>query len=123
MEFLTAMGIKRVYDALAPRKIVERVRLGEPTAAGEPPRLGARTSDVRDAFFEVIEPPRLSSEAPLRSAVARGIAERAFGYVSFTPFVASCALSPCGPRSPGRQSKRSLTASHGSSTSCMTHRG
>jgi len=82
MELLTAMGIKRVYDTLAPRKILERVRLGEPTAAGEPPRLGMRTSDVRDAFFEVIEPPRLSSEAPLRTAVARGVAERAFGYTS-----------------------------------------
>ncbi len=82
MELLTAMGIKRVYDTLAPRKIIERVRLGEPIAPGELPRLGVRTSDVRDAFFEVIEPPRLSSDVPLRAAIARGIAERVFGYTT-----------------------------------------
>jgi len=84
MELLTTMGRQKVFATLAPGKIIERMRLGEPVGEGERPLLGVRTSDVRDAFFRVLEPPRLESEKALRNAIVRGVAERQFAYTSGT---------------------------------------
>jgi hypothetical protein len=39
-------------------------------------------TDVVDAFFGVLEPPRLESAAAVRKAVVRGVAESVFGYTS-----------------------------------------
>jgi len=61
---------------------VERVKLGESVAEGEPPILGIRTSDVLEAFFRDIAPPRLESATVLRKGIARGIAEGVFAYTS-----------------------------------------
>lgn len=84
MELLTSVGTPKVHGSVTPRKLVERVRLGEALAAGEPPRLGIRAAHVRDAFFENLEPPRLESAAALRKAIARGVGESAFAYTSGT---------------------------------------
>ena len=78
MELLTQTGVKRVHGSLMPHKIVERLKLGE----GDPPRMGVKTSDVRDAFFSFIEPPRLESDDPIRKAIARGVLEGSFAYIS-----------------------------------------
>src|SRR5205823_9145824 len=85
MELLTSVGTPKIHGSLHPRKIVERVKLGEPLAAGEPPRLGISTKDVRDAFFGFLEPPRISSAQVLRKSIARGVAEGEFAYTSGTP--------------------------------------
>ena len=85
MELLTAVGTPKIHGSLHPRKIAERVKLGEPLAAGEAPRQGVSTKDVRDAFFGFIEPPRISSEDVLRKAVARGATEGIFAYTTGSP--------------------------------------
>jgi uncharacterized protein len=82
MELLTNPGSPRVHATVTPRKIVERLRLGESPAPGEPPRLGLRASEVQDAFFSFLSPPRLESSAAIRQALVRGIAEGVFAYTS-----------------------------------------
>ncbi len=85
MELLTAVGTPKVHSTLHPRKILERIKLGESLAAGEPARLGVTTKEVRDAFFGFLEPPRISSDAVLRKAITRGVAEKTFAYTTGSP--------------------------------------
>lgn len=85
MELLTAVGTPKLHGTLHPRKIVDRVKLGEPIAEGEPPRQGVTTKDVRDAFFGFLEPPRISSADVLRKSIARGVNDGDFGYCTGTP--------------------------------------
>jgi hypothetical protein len=85
MELLTAVGTPKLHGTLHPRKIIERVKLGEPLAAGEPPRQGIRTKDVCDAFFGFLEPPRITSSDVLRTAIVRGVKDSMFGYCSGSP--------------------------------------
>lgn len=76
MELLTAVGTPKVHGTLHPRKIVERMKLGEPQ------RLGVKTNEVRDAFFSFLDPPRLEYDGALAKAIVRGVAEGMFAYVS-----------------------------------------
>lgn len=85
MELLTTVGAPKIHGTLHPRKIVERMKLGEPLAPSEPPRLGVTAKDVQDAFFGFLEPPRISSAEVLRKAVARGVAEKTFAYTTGCP--------------------------------------
>jgi hypothetical protein len=85
MELLTSVGTKKVFDSLHPGKIIERLKLGESLHAGEPPRMGLRSGEIRDAFFEFLEPPRITSDEVLQKAVARGVAEGMFAYTRGTP--------------------------------------
>ncbi|MGB9610525.1 MAG: ATP-binding protein, partial [Bryobacteraceae bacterium] len=64
LELLTSVGTPRLHGSVTPRKIAERVRLGE----GDPPVLGIRVADVIEAFFRDIAPPRLESAAVLLRA-------------------------------------------------------
>jgi len=82
MELLTVAGKPKLFDTVHPRKLMERVKLGEAQSEGEPARLGIPAHDVLDSFYEVIEPPRLSSSSVLRKAIARGVSESLFGYCS-----------------------------------------
>ena len=85
MELLTAVGTPKLHGTLKPHKILERVKLGESLAPGEPPRLGMTTKDVQDAFFGFLDPPRISSAEALRKAIARGVQECKFGYTTGVP--------------------------------------
>ena len=85
MELLTSQGVPKVHTSLTPRKMAERLKLGESPAPGEPPRLGVKTSDVRESFFSYLDPPRLESASALRKAIARGVAEEMMAYTSGTP--------------------------------------
>jgi uncharacterized protein len=76
MELLTAVGTPKVFATLKPGKVVERMKLGEPQ------RLGVKTSEVRDAFFSFLDPPRLEYDGALSKAIVRGVAEGVFAYVS-----------------------------------------
>lgn len=89
MELLTAVGTPKLHGSLHPRKIAERVKLGEALAAGEAPRLGVGSADVRDAFFSFLEPPRISSASVLRKAIARGVSEGTFAYTTGIPTLGS----------------------------------
>jgi hypothetical protein len=82
MEFLTSVGTPRIHPTVMPRKIVERVRLGEALGVGEPPILGIRASDVLESFFRDIAPPRLEAASALRKGIARGVSEGVFAYAS-----------------------------------------
>ncbi len=87
MELLTTVGTPKVHGTLHPRKVVERVKLGEALAAGEAPRQGVSTKDVRDAFFGFLEPPRISSDAVIRKAISRGVSESIFAYTTGMPAI------------------------------------
>ena len=82
MELLTSVGTPRIHGSVTPRKIAERVRLGESVGEGEPPILGIKASDVLESFFRDIVPPRLESASVLRKGIARGVAEGVFAYAS-----------------------------------------
>jgi hypothetical protein len=82
MELLMGTGTSKVHSSVTPRKLIERLRLGEAMTAGEASRQGIMAADVLDAFFAFLEPPRLDSAAPLRKAIARGVAESVFAYAS-----------------------------------------
>ena len=82
MELLSSLGTPRIYGSVTPRKIAERVRVGESPAEGELPVLGIKASDVLESFFRDIAPPRLESSSVLRKGIARGVAEGAFAYAS-----------------------------------------
>jgi hypothetical protein len=82
MELLTSVGTPRVHGSVTPRKIAERVKLGEPGALGELPILGIKASEVLESFFRDIAPPRLESSSVLRKGIARGVTEGAFAYTS-----------------------------------------
>jgi hypothetical protein len=82
MELLTSVGTPRVHGSVTPRKILERVKLGEPVPQGETPVLGIKACEVLESFFRDIAPPRLESSDVLRKAIARGVTEGAFAYTS-----------------------------------------
>ncbi len=85
MELLTSVGTPKIHGTLHPRKIVERVKLGEPLAPGESRRLGISTKDVQDAFFGFLDPPRISSAGVLQKGISRGVFEDIFAYTTGTP--------------------------------------
>jgi hypothetical protein len=82
MELLTSVGTPRIHGLVTPRKIAERVRLGESLGDGEPPLMGIKASDVLKSFFRDIAPPRLESASVLRKGISRGVAEGVFAYAS-----------------------------------------
>jgi hypothetical protein len=82
MELLTSVGAPRIHGSVTPRKIVERVKLGESLGEGEPVIAGIRVADVLESFFRDIAPPRLESAAVLRKGIARGVSEGCFAYTS-----------------------------------------
>jgi hypothetical protein len=82
MELLTNVGTPRVHYTVTPRKVAERVRLGEPAPQGGTPVLGINASEVLESFFRDLAPPRLESSNVLRKAIVRGVAEGVFAYTS-----------------------------------------
>ena len=77
IELITSVQ-PRVFNSLAPTKIVELFRLGE----GDPPTLGIGTAEVVDGFYSFLGFTRLMSRAVIRKSIARGIEEGHFGYFS-----------------------------------------
>jgi hypothetical protein len=77
LELLRSGGIPRIHDSVTPRKMAERVRLGE-----EDGPQGISAADVLEAFYRDIHPPRLESSEAIRKGIVRGVAEGLFGYVS-----------------------------------------
>jgi len=77
LELLTTVQ-PRVFATLTPAKIIELFQLG----GGTPPRWGVRTSEIVDGFYSFLGFTRLSAAPVIRRAIARGIQESAFGYVS-----------------------------------------
>jgi len=77
MELLTEVLPPRLFTSVTPEKIVELMRLGE----GEEPALAVGTDQIVESFYGVPGFPRLQSEAALRSAIAEGVRQGAFGYV------------------------------------------
>lgn len=82
MELLTSVGIPRVHGSVTPRKVAERVKLGDAVPQGGAPVLGVKASEVLESFFRDLVPPRLESSEVLRKAIVRGVAEGTFAYTS-----------------------------------------
>ena len=80
MELLTTVQ-RRVFGTLAPGKIVELYRLGEP-GTGD---VGIATDKVVAGFYEFLGFPRLLSAEAVRKAVARGVETGLFAYVTARP--------------------------------------
>ncbi|MGO9199949.1 MAG: hypothetical protein ACLQM8_05350 [Limisphaerales bacterium] len=80
MELLTNVGTPKVHSTVTPAKLMQRVKLGEPVAAGEPPRLLVRAGDVLNAFFEFIEPPRILGADVLKKPIAKGFVDSQFAW-------------------------------------------
>jgi len=80
MELLTTVQ-PRVFSTLNPAKVVDLFKLGE----GTPPKMGIKTSEVVDGFYSFLGFTRLAASGVIRKAVARGIQEGVFGYVSGAP--------------------------------------
>jgi hypothetical protein len=80
MELLTSMQ-PRVFGTLNPAKVVDLFKLGE----GTPPKVGIKTSEVVDGFYSFLGFTRLMASGVIRKAVARGVQEGVFGYVSGAP--------------------------------------
>jgi hypothetical protein len=96
MELLTSVGTPRIHGSVTPRKIAERVGLGERLSEGEPPLMGIKASDVLESFFRDIAPPRLESASVLRKGIARGVSEGVFAYASVGAIHESPVLGPDG---------------------------
>ena len=79
MELLTTVQ-RRVFDSVAPGKIVELFRIGEEGAAP-----GISTDRVSAGFFSFLGYPRLRSAEVVRSAIARGVETGLFGYATGRP--------------------------------------
>jgi hypothetical protein len=75
---LTGSVQPRVFSSLKPTKIVELFQLDE----GTPPTLGMRTADVVDGFYSFLGFTRLSFESVIRKAIAQGVLDGIFGYVT-----------------------------------------
>lgn len=80
-ELLTTMTNK-VFTSTTPRKLADLMKLGQPAASGEKPRLGISTSEIQDAFFGFLGFTRLDKAEAIRKAIARGVGESTFSYVS-----------------------------------------
>ena len=78
-ELLTTVQ-RRVFGTLAPGKIVELFRLGEPGGVAE-----IATARVWKGFYEFLDFPRLCSADAVRRAVARGVEGGLFGYTIGRP--------------------------------------
>lgn len=85
MELLTSQGVPKVHGSVTPAKVIERLRLGESSSDGQPARYGVKASEIRDAFFSILEPPRLDSAKALCVAITRGVAEGKLAYTSGAP--------------------------------------
>ena len=79
MELLTTVQ-RKVFDSVAPGKIVELFRIGEEGAAP-----GIATDRVSAGFFSFLGYPRLRSAEVVRSAIARGVETGLFGYATGRP--------------------------------------
>jgi hypothetical protein len=77
VELLTSIH-PRVFNTLKPAKIVELFRLGE----GTPPQQGISTGDVLDGFYSFLGFTRLMTSGVIRKAVALGVLDGHFGYVT-----------------------------------------
>ena len=80
MELLTSGPSQRVFGSLAPRRIIERMKVGEAAGDAAQLRLGVRVRDVQDAFFGILGFPRLTDRSVLSKAMATGVKDGLFGY-------------------------------------------
>ena len=80
MELLTTVQ-KRLFGTLAPGKVVELFKLGDPGNHAA----GIATSKVLKGFYEFLGFPRLLSAEVVRKAVARGVETGLFGYATGGP--------------------------------------
>ena len=80
MELLTIVQ-RRVFESLAPGKLVELFKLGEPGNHAT----GIATDKALAGFYEFLGFPRVLSAEAVRGAVARGVETGLFGFVTGRP--------------------------------------
>ena len=80
VELLTTVQ-RRVFGSLAPGKIAELFKLGDPGNHAA----GIATTEVLKGFYEFLGFPRLLSAEAVRKAIARGVETGLFGYATGRP--------------------------------------
>ena len=85
IELLTGQGAPKVHTSVTPKKMIERLKLGEYVTEGLAPRFGLKVSEVVDSFYAFPELPRMESAAALKRAIVRGVAEGTIAYSAGTP--------------------------------------
>lgn len=76
MELLTVTSPRRLFPTITPQKLAELMRLGE-----EGGQHAVTVGQVIDAFYGVLDFPRLESSAAILRAISAGVREGRFGYV------------------------------------------
>ncbi len=69
------MYIKKLFDNIAPRKIVEYMNIGED-------KKWEKTKSIKDAFYQYLNLPKLVDEDVLIKSIIKGVSEGVFGYIS-----------------------------------------
>jgi hypothetical protein len=69
---------KKVFESVNPARIIELFKLGE----GTPPHLGISTCDVVDGFYSFLGFTCLMTSGAIRKAVAKGVQDGHFGYMT-----------------------------------------
>ena len=82
MELLMNVGTPKVHATVTVTKAMQRVKLGEAVAAGEPARLFVKAGDMLNAFYEFLEPPRILSADVLKKAIVKGVSDCQFASFS-----------------------------------------
>jgi hypothetical protein len=82
MELLISGSKKHIHGKIFPKKIMERVKLGESLGETMPIIAGVKASEILESFYRDIAPPRLESESVLRKGIAQGVSEGVFAYAS-----------------------------------------
>jgi hypothetical protein len=77
VELITSVQ-PRVFTTLSPTKIIELFRLEE----GAPPQFGVSTGETVDGFYSFLGFTRLMNSGVIRKAIAKGIQDGHFGYIS-----------------------------------------
>ena len=80
VELLTTVQ-RRVFGSLAPGKLAELFKLGDPGNHAA----GIATTEVLKGFYEFLGFPRLLSAEAVRKAIARGVETGLFGYATGRP--------------------------------------
>jgi hypothetical protein len=84
MELLMNVGTPKVHASVTVTKAMQRMKLGEAVAAGEPARLFVKAGDMLNAFYEFLEPPRILSANVLKKAIVKGVGDGQFAWFSGT---------------------------------------
>ena len=79
---MDALDRRWVFDTVTPSRLLTLTKLGQSVEAGQPATTHLSCSQLVDWFFSFLDFPKLKSAKALQECVAKGVAEKRFGYVA-----------------------------------------